>query len=94
MCLANPPIFLCSQDVHAHTMGCKRGFSLDTGINPLHLKTVFFKQLHGETTMDRERAEGKGKRKRAKKTAVTLNSAHAGVVYRMKYTVNVAIAQL
>ena len=90
MCLANPPIFLCSQDVRARTMGCKRGFSLDTGVNPLHLKTVFC--YMGK--QHRERAEGKGKRKKTKKTAVTLNSAHAGVVYRMKYTINVAIAQL
>ena len=25
-CLPNPPIFLCKQDLRAHTTGCKRGF--------------------------------------------------------------------
>ena len=24
--LVNQPIYLCNQDVHVHTMGCKRGF--------------------------------------------------------------------
>ena len=27
MCLANPPVFLCNQDVCTRTMGCKSGFS-------------------------------------------------------------------
>ena len=29
VCLANPPIFLCNQDVRTRTTGCKRGLTDD-----------------------------------------------------------------
>ena len=53
--IANQPIFLCNQDIHAHTMGCKRGYRCD--LSPLLFmsdnkrQTNFIRHIRKDTSL-------------------------------------------